>query len=779
MVTPETIDIQTITRQLQASREVPAELMEIFREEAEEHLRVIYEALDQLQSTADDPSALANFRRAAHTLKGAAGAVGMASATQLSHRMEDLLDQLAAQQHAPNADQLGLLCESADLLQELTTGDVAIEVVVPRLMSAYQRFEKSSPGQSSVAATLPEPASGTKKSDPTQTPASDQPQGTSETAPGGPPAQARFLRVPLPRLDDLVSTLGEMIVNRSALNQRLETLESRIGELLSTLQRTQVASDELQRQHQLEHAAPGNPARSPATEGDGSPLLDSLEFDQYTDFHLLAQILAEGTGDLEIVANELHALKSELDQLLHRQTDLQRDAQNSLMQVRMVPISSVVSKWQRTVRTVSKKLNKQTQLLVSGERTELDKTVIDEIVDPLQHLLRNALDHGVETAAERMAAGKPEQATVRLEAFSQGTQVTIKISDDGKGIDLERVHQQAIRAGLIPENEPLTRETVFRLIFQPGLSTARELTEVSGRGVGMDVVREAIARLNGSIRVSSETGRGTTFTIQLPTTVGVVQVLLVEAGQQRFAIPMSAVTRITRMESHPILRGPQTNRIQIEHRQLPLRVLAQHLQLAPATSHAAKAGSPLLILRVVDEEVAMSVDAILAGQEVVVKNLGDQLRQVPGVIGATVRGDGAILPILDPVDLVGRETDDRFQSHPAGLARSAPASVRVSTAMVIDDSISVRQVTTRLLQKAGWDVVNARDGVDALEKLETMETPPDVFLCDMEMPRMNGIELVHRLRRQAEFQHTPIVMVTSRASEKHRDMAFAAAPRNM
>ena len=770
MASHEPHNTQEVIRQLQAGGNVPAELLEIFNEEAEEHLRIIYDGLDQLKKSSVNLEAIANVRRSAHTLKGAAGAVGLESATRLAHRMEDMLDQLAKQKQGPNADQLKLLLTAADLLQDLTAGDVDVESTAIRLAEVYNGLSQQLGSLNSISSesgSKPKPLKPLKSAGPNLDLNRDRRKKRR------PSQEERYLRVPLRRLDDLVGTVGEMIVNRSAMNQRLGALETRINDIFNTLQRTRSTSFELQNNYNLESAA----AMTAGVAQQANPetgKFDALEFDRYTDFHLLAQVLAEGSSDVEIVTSELRTLKTDLENLLRRQDQLNRDAQNSLMHIRMVPLSSIISKLQRTVRTVSGKLNKKIELIVSGDRTEMDKTVMDEIVDPLQHLLRNAMDHGVESAEDRKAAGKPAESQLLLEAIYQGTQVTIRISDDGRGIDVQRVRAKALENGLIDDNDELTAEEIYRLIFLPGFSTASKLTDVSGRGVGMDVVRDAIVRLNGTIRVHSEPGQGTTFTIQLPTTVGVTQAVMVETVNRTFAIPMQSVGKIMRLDLESIGQNDERLMVEVDDRWLELRDLANHLGL-PSSNHVVPdVAPPLLILQVGDNEIALGVDSIVGGQDVVVKSLGDHLRHVPGLIGATVQSDGSIAPILDPVNLVSRGSTVSSSRHTESDDPAPTSKVRVSTAMVIDDSISVRRVTSNLLQTAGWDVVTARDGVDALEKLDAMETPPDVFLCDMEMPRMDGIELVKRLRKQPEFAETPIVMVTSRASEKHRSMAYDA-----
>jgi chemosensory pili system protein ChpA (sensor histidine kinase/response regulator) len=443
------------------------------------------------------------------------------------------------------------------------------------------------------------------------------------------------------------------------------------------------------------------------------------------------------------------------------------------MHIRMVPVGNIANRIDRTIRSVSNKLGKKVDLKISGENTELDKTVLEEITDPLMHLIRNALDHGIETPEQREAFGKPERSTLRIEALNQGTQVTIRVIDDGRGIDATKIRAKAVSRGLIPEDKDLSEEEIQSLIFTPGFSTADALTDVSGRGVGMDVVREAVQRLKGTIQVESKMGHGSTFTIHLPTTLAVSDALLVESGGHTFAIPMQAVQQIMRLDPEMVTKVGKQPMFNVGDRMLMLKDLSNHMEIRSEqeTFEEAKA---LLLIRTGDDEVAVTTDSILGGQDIVVKTLGDHLRSVPGYLGATVSGDGTVIPILDPADLCGQETATRSKRKFNRRKVDRGVKTRRKIAMVIDDSLSVRRVTTNLLRSFGWEVVDAKDGVDALEILAVADTPPDIFLCDMEMPRMDGLELVSRIRSQSEFRETPVVMVTSRAGEKHRKLAREA-----
>lgn len=774
-----TVAFEEVFEQLSAGASMPNELQEIFREEADDHLRTIYDGLNRLQSDNSDMAALADVRRASHTLKGAAGAVNLQAATRLAHRMEDLLDLLAKRKHRMTEQQLRLLLTTADQLQDLTTGGYDVQAVAEQVVELYHNYSI----ELGVAEQPSNNATRTARSESSQ---SNNAGEVSDTANAsevlGSPTQ--YLRVPLNRLDELVSLLGEMIVNRSEFQQRLGDFESRIEDMQSAMERLRNVANCVESEHNSRRSRSQQQSAidryygnfdSPLPGGNGQTgrweEFDQLEFEQFTDFHLLEQTLSEADNDAEIMSGEFRSVKTAFDSLLRRQQQLNREAQKSLMRIRMVPLAGIVSRLERTVRTVSKKLGRQVQLEVVGERIELDKTVLDEITDPLLHLIRNAIDHGVEDARVRADAGKPETACLRIKAVNQGTQVTLRISDDGAGINLEKVREKALQQGLIGGDQKLSKDEIHALIFLPGFSTASELTDVSGRGVGMDVVSEAIRRLEGTVRVDSEPGIGTTFTIQLPTTLGVARALLVESCGRTFAIPMQSIQQIQRLDPYSVSKEDHQTTTFIGDRNLRLIDLAAHLQLISEEENSSIEGTvPMLTLGDGDDEVAVTVDTILGSQDIVVKTLGDHLKKVRGLIGATISGDGSVIPILDTTDLVARQQTDLL----AGTGHQTPSSPRVrrNVAMVVDDSISVRRVTENLLKLAGWDVVTAQDGVDALEKLADLVTPPDVFLCDLEMPRMDGLELVRQIREQQEFEWTPIVMITSRGSEKHRHKAF-------
>ena len=581
--------------------------------------------------------------------------------------------------------------------------------------------------------------------------------------------------MPLARIDSLVREVGELIINRSSFEQRMSDFARCLEEMQRGVERMRNVSHDLDAKYGV--GALGGRQR---LWGDGASLLpggrrltgksndefDSLELDRYTEFHLLSRSLAETTTDIGTVGQELRTLMGDFEQLLGRQGRLSRDTQDQLMRMRLLPLATLADKLHRTVRVVAAQQHKEVEFLIQGGDTEIDKVVLEELADPLMHLLRNAVDHGLEDAATRQAAGKPERATIRVQAFQQGTQVVLRIVDDGRGLNFDAIRETAVRHGLITANEAANRseEELSALIFLPGFSTAREITEVSGRGVGMDIVRDKVQKLKGTIRVDSQAGQGTTFTIRLPMTLAVTRALLLHASNETFAMPMQSVVQILRLERAEIDSLGPSPVIRLGEETLPFVYLSERMGLRQPADKTSPT-MPVLVLADGDRKVAIAVDKILPGRDIVVKTLGTHLRKVRGLIGATLMGDGSVVPILDAADLVGPMT----RTMSAVPAPHHPVHRdETPTIMVVDDSVSVRRVMSNLLKNSGWSVLDAKDGLDAVEKLQSAERSPNLFLVDIEMPRMDGYELLTSLRSRDKFRNTPIVMVTSRAGDKHR-----------
>lgn len=794
--------------------DVPAELLEVYSEEAEEHLRHINAGLERLQHEPSNREVVQEVRRSAHTLKGAAGAVGLRAVAKLSHLMEDLLDELYEGARTVEPDVYDLLKRSTDLLGDLSSGvrgPASTKEALKEVFRRYASFVK----QPAAAPVVDAPSSAEFTPSVVFAPSGDAAPARIAAASGEAPVwpsaapvanKIRFpttpaqdqtrrsgnmLRVPLERIDDLVRLVSELVINRTAFEQRMADFVRLVEDLKGSSSRLRSTSVALQNEYEAKAHRTGrrevfNSARASttgdgrfaylnaSTTGDGRFAVDfdALEFDRYTDFHLLTRALAESTGDVGTLSSELANLVGDFDALLNRQSRLSRAIQDRLMRTRMVALNSLATRLHRTVRATADSLGKSADLEFRGEATELDKTVLEEMIDPLLHLLRNCVDHGVEGPEERRRAGKPEAGRIFIHAFYQGTQVVIQVGDDGRGIDPEALRAAAVRNGFLQAADAAAAdlESLHQLLFAPGFSTAGEVSEISGRGVGLDIVRSRVAKLKGTIAVDSTPGRGTTFSIRLPMTLAIVRSLLVSAHGKTFAIPIQAVAQIVRVERSAVGRVADGRVIFHGGKVFSLFQLGKTLGIPPVKEEE-PAVMPVLITYSGNREVAVQVDKIEAAREIVVKTLGAHLRRVHGMIGATLLGDGTVVPILNLPELYAKvraESAAPTSARPLALA-TKPTGLQV---MIIDDSVSVRRVVSTMIKGQGWTPIQAKDGVDGLEQLQKSPTVPDAILLDVEMPRMSGYELLAALRSQEKFRHVPIVMVTSRAGDKHRRKAM-------
>jgi chemosensory pili system protein ChpA (sensor histidine kinase/response regulator) len=581
--------------------------------------------------------------------------------------------------------------------------------------------------------------------------------------------------VPLARLEELVRLVSELVVHRGTFEQHFGDLTREVGELDLSVERLRRLAGRLETEYEVAALSGGRSALRWAAAGGGAlpatEAFDPLELDRYTEFHLLSRELTETGADIATLGGELGGTLGDFDGYLGRLARLTSEAQDKLMRLRMVPLASLASRLHRAVRVTAAQQGKAADLTVEGGAVELDKTVLEEMADPLLHLLRNAVDHGIEPPALRRALGKPERGAIAVKAFHEGTQVVIRISDDGAGIEPEVVRRAAVEGGYLSEAEAAAKgpDEVLSLVFLPGFSTAGRVSEVSGRGIGLDVVHSTVARLKGSLALASTPGQGTALTIRLPMTLAILRVLMVEAAGQTFAVPLPAVAQILRLSRQEIEQVGQEPVVRVGGRVVPLLRLAHALRLPEVVGEEPER-VPALVLSLGERQVALAVDRLVEAREVVVKPLGSHLRQVTGVTGATLLGDGSVVLIVNPSELAERAADALPEALPRAHHRPAAAALDL---LIVDDSLSVRRVLANLMRSAGWNAIPARDGVEALEILQRAARAPDAILLDLEMPRMDGYELAATLKAQDAFRHIPIVVVTSRAGDKHRARALS------
>ena len=573
--------------------------------------------------------------------------------------------------------------------------------------------------------------------------------------------RAEMARVDAGLLDALLNGAGEINIFQSRLNQQLHSIEFHLGELGQTVSRLrdQLRKLEAETEAQILHRHQDDVT----SERD----FDPLELDRYSTIQQLSRALAESANDVASINELLHGLTTETDTLLTQQARVTAELQDGLMQTRMVPFQRHVARLQRIVRQACADTRKSAELVVEGENSELDRQVLETMLPPFEHLLRNAVVHGIEDPATRTKKGKPEIGQVRLKLKREGSEVLIEVSDDGAGLNLQAIRRKAYEQGLIAENRQISDEQAMELILQPGFSTAGELTQAAGRGVGMDVVDSEVKKLGGSMRIETTAGQGSRFLIRLPYTLAITHALIVNVGEETFALPLPTVEGITRVSREKILKHLTDDEPRLDYGGVTYRI--QHLGslvgAAPSALPEEENAVSLVLVRAGDASTALLTDSLEGSREIVVKTLGPHIASVAGVTGATILGDGRVIMILDAGTLVRAQ---KGVDVPTPVA--PPPVARQTTALVVDDSITMRRVTQRLLERRGARVLTARDGLDAITVMQDHDI--DIILLDIEMPRMDGYQFATHVRNDPKVKHLPIIMITSRSGEKHRAKAI-------
>jgi chemosensory pili system protein ChpA (sensor histidine kinase/response regulator) len=774
--------------------EVPPELAEVFGEEAKEHLETIARLTLRLSSEPQDRESVQELRRAVHTLKGAAGVVGYKGASKLAHRMEDLLDRLYEGTAALTPRETQVLASSSDSLHDLIVGTADADALRNSVIRLFAEFDALvGPGPVSMSAdAMAAFAAGETSAPPAEVNATDEeiatapaaaPNASPAAAPADPQPSAerrrkggdrrssggQALRVPLKRLNELVRVVSELVINRSTFEQHHGALIEQVDELKLSTARLRRVTHRLESEYEVRALGGGNVVAGPGrATGAGGHGFDELEFDRYTEFHLLTRELTETASDIATIGARVAGTIGDFDSDLTRLGRLTREVQDKTMEFRMVPLGTLTTSLERAVRATGQSCGKQIDFAIEGEHVALDKSLLEQMADPLLHLLRNAVDHGIESRERRLAAGKPERGQITVRAFHEGTDVLIEVQDDGGGLDVERIRRTAIHRGLVTDAAAatMTADALYGFIFEPGFSTAEQVSEVSGRGVGMDIVKAQVGRLSGRVYITSQAASGTTISVRVPMTLAIARVLLVRVGGETFGLPLGAVVQIVRPHPTSISLVGAEKVFTLDNKTYPLRDLAETLGLS--RTGPVPPLQPVLIANLSRKRVALAVDEIVNSRDAVVKKLGSHLRRVPGVWGATLMGDGTVVLILNPADLAGAIDEPVVVRQPRRrlAAENTPYDV-----LIVDDSLSMRHVLSMAVKKAGWNAVPARDGLEALEIIDRGTQPPDLVLLDIEMPRMDGFEFLSTVRAQSKHANLPIVMLTSRGGAKHRDKA--------
>ena len=737
------------------------ELVDIFVEEGKDLLDHCDGLISELRTAPEDREPLAGLQRDLHTLKGGARMAGINPIGDLGHGIESLLEAVFAGRTSIEHSDVQLLERGFDRLHQMLTltGNHRQVVAADDLVAAFEARTQGRPA-TQAEADEPTPASASAAELIASLPLSAPlPVEAGAEEEGGARPQQEQVRVRADLLDRLVNHAGEVAIYRSRLEQQLGAFRGAMGELDRTNARLrdQLRRLDLETEAQIV-------ARYQREQEQADHTFDPLELDRFSTLQQLSRALNESAADLGGLQGVLDDLSRQYDSLLQQQSRVSSELQDGLMRARMVPFDGLVPRLRRVVRQAGTDTGKQVHLTLEGTHGELDRNVLDRMVAPLEHMLRNSVAHGLETAEQRRAAGKPVEGEISLRLHREGSEIVLDVADDGAGLDREAIRRRALERGLIQADATLADNELDNLIFASGFSTADQLSQLAGRGVGMDVVRNEVRQLGGSVEIHSVRGQGARFTLRLPQTLAVTQAVFVQIGETTFAVPVGSVSGIGRISRERFEAGDSTYRYSGE--EYTLHDLGSLIGQAPARAEG-QAQVPLLLVRAGDLRAAVAIDQVLGNREIVVKPVGLQIASVPGIYGATITGDGRVVVILDVAPLVRRFVANPERPLPVAELEQQR---QVPVVMVVDDSLTMRKVTGRILERHNFEVSVARDGVEALERLE--ERVPDLMLLDIEMPRMDGYELATAMRADPRYRDVPIVMITSRSGDKHRQRAF-------
>ena len=809
---------------LPADGEVPQEILEFFIPEAEEHLQVVTDCLLSLEI---NPSSVQIHRllRAMHTVKGSAAQVGLHRIAHVAHRAEDLIGRLREGELQPSAEIIDICLDAVDALKKFlyrqwddeATMQASVHTLFIRIGRLAPQEKEEEPVAEAAAGTmdlhLEEPAGEPELASAIDEPTvaedahkADKAEAFAEPGVQKEPAampQSKSVRVALDRLDRMMNAVGELVINRTRMLGRVAELERLADVLNFSKARMQDKVSEFQENHEFGriHTTPAYQPSAPDAFHPRSGYssyshsfdhalaeFSELEMDRYDDFNILSRSLTEISADISEVLSQLDGFVRRVDADIDEFTKLAHRLQDEITQARMVPIGNLYTRLSRTVRDAAKATNKKIELTLAGAETELDNNIIQQISDPLIHLTRNAVAHGIEREGERYGLGKSDHGNIAVRAYHRGNHIYIEVEDDGRGIDYERVRKTAIENGLVSADAAadLSDRDLLEFLFHPGFSTAPRMSELAGRGVGLDVVRSNLAQLNGEIEVETQKGQGARFTLKVPLTLIISQALFVRCGGHMFALPLAFVEEIRRLREQDIeeVGGKLLTKV----RDVVTEIVRLDSALGLVPIQAINGYYRMVIVNVAGRQVGLVVEDVVRKDEIVIKSLGEYLRNLKMFPGATIAPDGSLILLIDVNRLVAGEAIERrplmtsanaariFAPGAEAIARGAipPEAIEVvpdeKVVVLVDDSISVRKFVGRMLEKAGYRVRLASDGLEALEIVTQIRC--DLVVTDLEMPRTNGYELLSHIRQSPETRSIPVMVVTSRAGAKHRDRAM-------
>lgn len=748
--------------------DINAELLDGLLQELPMQTAAFTAAIERISAGLGTASDISRAMRAAHTLKGAANTVGVRGIANLTHHLEDILVALSEEGVMPDQELAAMLVNAGDCLEAMSEALMGVGPTPEQARDVFQsvldfanRIDRD--GVNSVASSV----LSTVEQDVAQSESVNKKVSAQDAVPH---ESGQGLRVSAPVVDELLRLAGETLISNSQIQDRLRQTVKQA----EAMQQQQKLVGQLVAE--LENLVDIRGIAAPQEKSRDKDDFDPLEFDNFSELHTVTRRLIEASSDSQQIMNQVNEQFTTLGDLLEVQQRLQMANQHAVIRTRLVPVSSISSRLQRSVRQTCRLLDKQVELVITGDTTNIDSNVLTDLMDPLMHILRNAVDHGIDDPEARIAAGKSPTGRIELSFAREGNSIVVRCKDDGAGLDYEAIRRIAESKGMIPPERNPSPEELARLILVNGFSTRDETTQVSGRGIGMDVVYNRVLQMKGTLALNSSRGLGLAVELRLPATLLSAHTLIVRHGEKLLAVSSRGVEdihyitleQIEKIGTQPVYRTGNA-----VHSLVKLETL---LALPGDRREADRLGFPVLLTRMDDGALtAVLVQEVIDGREVVLKNFGRYVPKIQGSIGAVILGDGSVAPVIDLVELLRVPVRHMLTEDATGQSGSAEQhneSPELRTALVVDDSLTARRAAAKVMKDAGYAVRTAIDGLEAVTILQNFV--PDVMLVDMEMPRMNGLELTAHVRNAERTKNIPVIMITSRSTEKHRQQGKAA-----
>ncbi len=745
------------------TEEINSDLLDGLLQELPGQMSDLSEAIQLLCSNNPDINALTKAKRVAHTIKGAANTVGIKGIAYLTHKLEDIFSILSQHQKFPSSKLSEMLISATDCLEDMSeslmerkespdyTYDIAQEILGWLNLLQTKGIDIIDSDDDEIDSEL------TRSFELTSTLKQEKIEEKVEDKP------TEMISVPIDTIDSLLRLVGESMILNLQLKEKINDSLMKTDNLKEQNTTVRELSNELERFIEMS----GN-ALSKQQVVNQSDYFDPLELEEYNELHTASNRIIEAATDSNEINIDIGSELKNINEILYSQTNLQHEIYDTMMRSRMVPISSIVARLERCVRQTCRTTKKKAKLYCTGQDTLIDRSILNRIIDPLMHMLRNSVDHGIELPEERVKQGKSQTGKIILNITRIGTQINIQFSDDGAGLNKEKILQVAEDKGIINSDSDIPEEEIYRLILQPGFTTREKATQTSGRGVGMDVVYSELLSLNGRLNIDSEENKGLNIELSMPVSLMTSHAIFIEHKKQLLAISNYDVERILHPNDIEVIEQNSSQKLIVDGNKIDFYTIEYLLHSSNENTIDKDNIRPALLINYDNSNRVVFVNTIADSKNIVVKNMGEYLKNVQGVIGATIVGDGSVVPVLDMSDLIrtkvfGKTSTTLNLSH-TSIIKLAP------TVMIIDDSISTRRALSQVMKDAGYEIMTAKDGIEAIGLMEKKQ--PSIILVDFEMPRMNGIELTSHVRGMSDLKHIPIIMITSRSTDKHKQLAF-------